>query len=91
MGRVISSSSCSIDGVMEDPDGQRGFDGGGWAFRYGPEAVAGDKFKLGELFETGAPLFGRQTWQQFSRLWPWCTHAFSAKMNTVPNSSHREH
>src|SRR6201986_1181757 len=84
MGRVIVIEFVSIDGVMEDPDGRGGFDRGGWAFRYGPEAVAGDKFRLGELFNTGALLFGRQTWQQFSRLWPARDDAFSIKMNTVP-------
>jgi len=26
---------------------------GGWAFRYGQEAVAGDKFGLGEVLDTG--------------------------------------
>jgi len=50
----------------------------------GPEAVAGDKFRLGELFNTGALLFGRRTWQQFSRLWPARDDAFSTLMNTVP-------
>jgi dihydrofolate reductase len=84
MGRVIVIEFVSIDGVMEDPDGRGGFDRGGWAFRYGPEAVAGDKFKLGDLFDTGALLFGRQTWQQFSRIWPSRDDAFSTKMNTVP-------
>ena len=84
MGRVIVIEFVSIDGVMEDPDGRGGFDRGGWAFRYGAEAVAGDKFKLGELFDTGALLFGRQTWQQFSRLWPLRDDAFSAKMNAIP-------
>jgi dihydrofolate reductase len=84
MGRVIVIEFVSIDGVMEDPDGRGGFDRGGWAFRYGPETVAGDKFKLGDLFDTGALLFGRRTWQQFSRLWPSRDDAFSTKMNAVP-------
>jgi dihydrofolate reductase len=84
MGRVIVIEFVSIDGVMEDPDGRGGFDRGGWAFRYGPEAVAGDKFKLGDLFDTSALLFGRQTWQEFSRLWPGRDDAFSTRMNTVP-------
>ena len=44
MGRVIVIEFVSIDGVMQDPDGSGGFDRGGWAFRYGPEAVGGDKF-----------------------------------------------
>ncbi len=84
MGRVIVIEFVSIDGVMQDPDGSGGFDRGGWAFRYGPEAVAGDKFKLGELFDTGALLLGRQTWQLFAQIWPTRDDAFSTKMNTVP-------
>ncbi|HWF25477.1 MAG TPA: dihydrofolate reductase family protein [Solirubrobacteraceae bacterium] len=84
MGRVIVIEFVSIDGVMQDPDGRGGFDRGGWAFRYGPEAVAGDKFELGELFDTGALLLGRQTWQLFAGIWPSRDDAFSASMNTIP-------
>jgi dihydrofolate reductase len=84
MGRVIVIEFVSIDGVMQDPDGRGGFDRGGWAFRYGPEAVAGDKFKLGELLDTGALLLGRQTWQLFAQIWPSRDDAFSTKMNTIP-------
>jgi dihydrofolate reductase len=83
MGRVIVIEFVSVDGVMEDPDGRGGFEHGGWAFRYGPETVAGDKFKLGELFDTGALLLGRRTWQLFAQLWPARDDPFSAKMNAV--------
>ena len=83
MGRVIVIEFVSIDGVMQDPDGRGGSDRGGWAFRYGPEAVAGDKFKLGELLDTGALLFGRRTWEQFAQIWPSRDDAFSTKMNSI--------
>jgi hypothetical protein len=49
---------------------RRGFEHGGWAFRFGPEAVAGDKFKLGGLLETGTLLLGRTTWERFANIWP---------------------
>jgi dihydrofolate reductase len=84
VGRVIVIEFVSIDGVMQDPDGREGFDRGGWAFRYGPEAVAGDPFKLGELLDTGALLLGRQTWQLFAQIWPSRDDAFSTKMNAIP-------
>lgn len=83
MGRVIVIEFLSLDGVMEDPDGRSGFERGGWAFRYGPEAVAGDKFNLGDLLNTGALLFGRRTWQHFAQLWPSRDDAFAAKMNAI--------
>jgi dihydrofolate reductase len=73
----------SVDGVIEDPDGSAGTERGGWAFRYGPESVAGDKFRLGELMETGALLLGRSTWGLFSRIWPARSDEFSQRMNAM--------
>ena len=52
MSRVIVIEFVSVDGIMEDPDGSDGSAQGGWAFRYGPEAVAGDKFGLKEVLDT---------------------------------------
>jgi hypothetical protein len=49
MGRVIVIEFVTLDGVIEDPDGSGGSDRGGWAFRSGPAAVAGDKFKLASI------------------------------------------
>jgi len=70
MSHVIVIQFVSLDGVTEDPDGSGRTAQGGWAFRFGPEAVAGDKFELGELLDTGTLLFGRRTWQSFSQIWP---------------------
>jgi dihydrofolate reductase len=83
MSRVIVIEFVSLDGVMHDPDGSDGSPQGGWAFRYGPEAVAGDKFRLGEVMDTGAMLLGRRTWQLFAKLWPGRDDPFSAKMNAM--------
>ena len=71
---------------MHDPDGSDGSRQGGWAFRYGPEAVAGDKFGLGEVLDTGAMLLGRRTWELFAKIWPGRDDPFSAKMNAMPSS-----
>jgi hypothetical protein len=49
MSRVIVIEFVTLDGVMQDPDGSEGFGPGGWAFRFGPEAVTGDPFRLGEV------------------------------------------
>jgi len=84
MSKVIVIEFLSLDGVMHDPDGSDGSRQGGWAFRYGPEAVAGDKFRLGEVLDTGALLLGRRTWQLFAKIWPGRDDPFSAKMNAMP-------
>ena len=84
MSQLIVIEFVSLDGVMHDPDGSDGSPQGGWAFRYGPEAVAGDKFGLGEVLDTGTMLLGRRTWQLFAGIWPGRDDPFSAKMNAVP-------
>ncbi|MFI5607091.1 dihydrofolate reductase family protein [Amycolatopsis sp. NPDC051903] len=84
MGDLIVIEFVTLDGVVEDPDGSGGTAAGGWAFRHGPEAVAGDKFELGPLLDTGVMLFGRTTWELFGKIWPGRTDPFSAKMNAIP-------
>jgi dihydrofolate reductase len=81
MGRVIVVQFITLDGVVEDPDGSDGTPFGGWAMRFGPQGVAGDKFRLGSVLETGVLLFGRRTWEHFATLWPTRGDDFSQAMN----------
>ena len=84
MSQLIVIEFVSLDGVMHDPDGRDGSPQGGWVFRYGPEAVTGDPFRLGEVLDTGALLLGRRTWELFAGIWPGRDDPFSAKMNAMP-------
>jgi dihydrofolate reductase len=81
---VIVIEFITLDGIVSDPDGSGGTPAGGWAFRHGPETVAGDKFRLGSVLDEGVMLLGRRTWQLFSGLWPRREDPFSARMNAVP-------
>ena len=92
MSTLIVISYITLDGVVEDPDGRGGTPYGGWAFRFGPEGIAGDKFRLGDLYDTGTLLFGRRTWEQFSGFWPARTGDFADAMNRARKVvvSHRE-
>jgi dihydrofolate reductase len=80
---VIVIQFITLDGIVSDPDGSDGTPAGGWAFR-DPEAVAGDKFRLGSTLDDGVMLLGRRTWQLFSRIWPGRDTPFAARMNAVP-------
>jgi len=71
MNRVIVIEFMSLDGVIQDPDGNEGFRHGGWAFRYGPEPIANDPFALGGVLDAGALLLGRS--------WSWAAPASSAR------------
>lgn len=84
MHKTIVIAFSSLDGIVEDPDGSGGTPNGGWAFRHGPEAVAGDKFHLGSVLDSGVLLLGRRTWELFSRIWPTRTDEFSTAMNRIP-------
>jgi len=92
MGRVIVVQYITLDGVVEDPDGSAGTPAGGWAMRYGPEGIAGDKFRLGSMMQTGVLLFGRRTWDHFSELWPPRDSEFAVQMNAAQKAvaTHRE-
>jgi dihydrofolate reductase len=81
---VIAIQFITLDGIVSDPDGSDGTPGGGWAFRHGPESVAGDKFQLGSVLDDGVMLLGRRTWELFARLWPGRDTPFAARMNAVP-------
>ena len=81
---VIIIEFITLDGIVSDPDGSEGTPAGRWAFRHGPEAVAGDKFRLGSVLDNGVMVLGRKTWQLFSRIWPGRDDPFSARMNAVP-------
>jgi dihydrofolate reductase len=82
MGKIIAAQFVSLDGVTEDPDGSGGTPFGGWAFR-NPAAVAGDKFRLGPVLDTGVMLLGRRTWQLFAALFPHRTDDFSRKLTAM--------
>jgi dihydrofolate reductase len=88
------------DPTGEERTGEERFTHGGWAYREGPEAVADDQFEHdrpahehGSLLqallapaalETGVLLFGRKTWEIFSRIYAHRSDDLGAAMNRVP-------
>ena len=73
MGRVIVIQFVTLDGVVENPET--------WAFRSGPRRVTADDFHLGSILHTGVLLFGRTTWEVFSRRWPDRSDPYADAMN----------
>lgn len=83
MGRVIVNQFISLDGIVTDPDGSGRTPAGGWAFRHGPGPVAGDKFRLGSILETGVTVFGRTTWELLGGLLSTRSDDFSIRMTKM--------
>ena len=86
MGDVIVTAFATLDGVVSDPDGRWGTSHGGWAFRHGAGPVSDDKFRLGSRMDEGVQLYGRRTWEHFTRLWPARDGDFARRMNAVPKA-----
>jgi dihydrofolate reductase len=82
--RTIVVAFSTLDGIIQDPAGSEGTPAGGWVFRNGPQAVAGDRFKLGPALNRGVLVLGRKTWEQFARIFPSRTGEFDAAMNRIP-------
>jgi dihydrofolate reductase len=88
MGKIVATEFISLDGVIEDPGGSEDFAHGGWTFEI-DRGDEGDAFKLGELEEAEAQLFGRITYEGFAATWPsregdGDLGGFAKTMNSMP-------
>ena len=71
MGRIVISTNTSLDGVVQDPDGQEGFRLGGWFGEHGGNDLEEwAKLELDEALRTQALLLGRKTDEWFAARWP---------------------
>jgi dihydrofolate reductase len=75
MRKLIVTEFLTLDGVYEDSTP--------WQNGYKPDSGT---FKRDELFESGALLLGRVTYEGFARYWPHAseTGAFGERMNSLP-------
>jgi dihydrofolate reductase len=71
MGKIVMSGpqNVSLDGVVQDPDGQEGFKLGGWFVRFGGKDLeAWNKVALEEARRAEAWLLGRRSGELADRL-----------------------
>jgi dihydrofolate reductase len=82
---VIASEFVTLDGVMEAPGHEPHRDGrNAWALRHVGEDQ--QRFKVDELFQAGAILLGRVTYEIFAAFWPTAPKddGFADRMNDIP-------
>lgn len=85
MRRLIASEFVTLDGVMEAPGHDPHPDGkNAWALRYAGEDQ--QRYKIDEIFEAGAILLGRVTYEIFAAFWPTAPkdEGFADRMNSIP-------
>ena len=83
MGKIVISENVSLDGVIEDPAGDEGFERGGWVGRIAalPELA---KVTLDEALGTEALLLGRRSYEWFAARWPSRSGELADRLNSLP-------
>jgi dihydrofolate reductase len=88
MGKIVISTSVTLDGVIQDPDGGEGFPRGGWIGQASEvdAAVKGEaaKILLDEVLGTQALLLGRRTDEFFAARWTSRSGEWADRMNGLP-------
>jgi dihydrofolate reductase len=83
MRKIIVTQYASLDGVIEDPVGMENSGLGNWVGPYS-RGPAGDAFKVAELEQADAMIYGRRTYEGFAAVWPTMHDAYSDRMNALP-------
>ena len=95
MAKIVISTNVSLDGVVEDPDGQEGFRLGGWFGEFGGKDLEPwAKVSLDEALGAEALLLGRRSDEWFVARWSSRTGEWADRLNGLPKyvvSSTAEH
>jgi dihydrofolate reductase len=83
MGRIVVSDNVSLDGVIQDPAGDEGFERGGWVglIRDRPGA---NKLALDEALGAEALPLGRRSYEWMAGRWPSRSGQLADRLNTMP-------
>jgi dihydrofolate reductase len=83
MGKIVVSDNVSLDGVIQDPAGDEGFERGGWV------GLIKDRPELGELaldeaLVAEALLLGRRSYEWLAGRWPSRSGELADRLNNMP-------
>jgi dihydrofolate reductase len=87
MGKIVlgGPQNVSLDGVVQDPDGEEGFRLGGWFVQFGGEDLEEwNTFALGEALGAEAWLLGRRSYEFFGARWRPRSGELADRLNSIP-------
>jgi dihydrofolate reductase len=87
MGTIVlgGPQNVSLDGVVQDPDGEEGFRLGGWFVQFGGEDLeAWNKVALAEALAAEAWLLGRHSYEFFGARWRPRSGELADRLNSMP-------
>ena len=86
MGKIVLSGpqNVSLDGVVQDPDGEEGFSLGGWFVQFGGKDLEEwNKVALDEALGAEAWLLGRRSYEFFGVRWRPRSGELADRLNTM--------
>jgi dihydrofolate reductase len=83
MGKIVISENVSLDGVVQDPVGDEGFERGGWVGLV-KDLPAVNKLALEEALGAEALLLGRRSYEWFGGRWPSRSGELADRLNGMP-------
>src|SRR5262249_14436116 len=87
MGKIVMSGpqNVSLDGVVQDPDGEEGFRLGGWFVEFGGRDLEQwNKLALDEALRAEAWLLGRRSYEFFGERWRPRSGELADRLNSMP-------
>ena len=85
MGKIVISTNVSLNGVVQDPDGEEGFRLGGWFGQSGGNDVQEwAKVEFEEALRTEALLLGRRSDEWFAARWASRPGEWADRLNSLP-------
>jgi dihydrofolate reductase len=85
MGKIVISTNISLDGIVEDPDGQEGFAQGGWFGQFGgSDLEEWTKVAAKETLAADALLLGRRSDEWFATRWLPRSNPWADELNKMP-------
>jgi len=85
MGKIVITTNTSLDGVVQDPDGEEGFRRGGWFYQFGGKDLEEwTKVETEEALRAEALLLGRRSDEWFATRWASRTGEWADRLNSMP-------
>jgi dihydrofolate reductase len=85
MGKIVITTNSSVDGVVQDPDGEEGSAFGGWFGQFGGKDLEGwTKVETKEALGADALLLGRRSDEWFATRWLSRSGEWADRLNSMP-------
>jgi len=85
MGKIVITTNASLDGVVQDPDGEEGFRLGGWFGQFGGKDLEQwAEVETDEALRAEALLLGRRSEEWFATRWASRTGEWADRLNSMP-------